>query len=162
MQEKWVQSLGQEGPLEKEMAIHSCILTWKIPWEGEPGGLQSIGSQKSQPLLSDWTYTHARTSWELYQHSNSYPGHGFQTLKCTKITSRILKKKKKNIFGYYPKSSWFSKSGMYLEFQFPISRQVRLNLAASGLHSEIPSPAIGSFKAPQVIFLFKEGWELQI
>ena len=56
MQEKWVQSLGQEGPLEKEMAIHSCILTWKIPWEEEPGGLQSIGSQKSQPLLSDWTY----------------------------------------------------------------------------------------------------------
>ena len=72
------------------------------------------------------------------------------------------KKKKKNLFGYYLKSSWFSKSGMYLEFHFPISRQVRLYIAASGLHSEIPSPGTGSFKAPQVIFLFKEGWELQI
>lgn len=51
---------------------------------------------------------------------------------------------------------------MYLEFQFLISHQVRLNIAASGLHSEIPFPGTGSFKAPQVIFLFKEGWELQI
>ena len=46
MQETWVQSLGQEDPLEKEMATHSSILAWKIPWTEEPGGLQSIGSQK--------------------------------------------------------------------------------------------------------------------
>ena len=39
MQETWVQSLGQEDPLEKEMATHSSILTWKIPWTEEPGGL---------------------------------------------------------------------------------------------------------------------------
>ena len=47
-QETWVQSLGQEDPLEKEMAIHSCILAWKIPWTEQPGGLQSMGSQNSQ------------------------------------------------------------------------------------------------------------------
>ena len=47
MQETWVQFLGQEDPLEKEMAIHSSILTWKIPWTEEPGGLQSMGSQES-------------------------------------------------------------------------------------------------------------------
>ena len=41
-----VQSLGEEDLLEKEMAIHSSILAWKIPWMGEPGGLQSMGSQK--------------------------------------------------------------------------------------------------------------------
>ena len=41
-----VQSLGQEGPLEKEMATHSNILTWKIPWTEEPGRVQSMGSQK--------------------------------------------------------------------------------------------------------------------
>ena len=44
MQETWVQSLGQEDLLEKEMATHSSILAWKIPWMEEPGGLQSMGS----------------------------------------------------------------------------------------------------------------------
>ena len=46
MQETWVQSLGREDPLEKEMATHSSILAWKSPWTKEPGGLQSIGSQR--------------------------------------------------------------------------------------------------------------------
>ena len=41
-----VQSLGREEPLEKEMAIHSSTLAWRIPWAGEPGGLQSLGSQR--------------------------------------------------------------------------------------------------------------------
>ena len=45
-QETWVQSLGQEDPLEKEMATHSSIVAWRIPWTEEPGGLQSMGSQK--------------------------------------------------------------------------------------------------------------------
>ena len=44
-QETWVRSLGREEPLEEEMATHSNILAWKIPWTEEPGGLQSIGSQ---------------------------------------------------------------------------------------------------------------------
>ena len=46
MQETRVQSLGQEDPLEKEMAIHSSTIAWKIPWTEEPGGLQSMGSQR--------------------------------------------------------------------------------------------------------------------
>ena len=46
MQETWVRFLGWEDPLEKEMAIHSSILAWKIPWTEEPGGLQSMGSQR--------------------------------------------------------------------------------------------------------------------
>ena len=45
MQETRVQSLSQEDPLEKEMGIHSSILAWEIPWTGELGGLQSMGSQ---------------------------------------------------------------------------------------------------------------------
>ena len=45
-QETWVQSLGQEAPLETEMATHSSILAWKISWTEEPGGLQSMGSQR--------------------------------------------------------------------------------------------------------------------
>ena len=46
MQEIWVQFLGQENPLEKEMATHSSILAWRIQWTEEPGGLQSMGSQE--------------------------------------------------------------------------------------------------------------------
>ena len=46
MQETQVQPLGWEDPLEKGMAIHSSILAWRIPWTEEPGGLESMGSQK--------------------------------------------------------------------------------------------------------------------
>ena len=46
MQETWVQSLGQEDLMEKELATHSRILAWEIPWMEEPGRLQSMGSQR--------------------------------------------------------------------------------------------------------------------
>ena len=46
MRETGVLSLGQEDPLEKEMVTHSSTLAWKIPWKEEPGGLQSMGSQR--------------------------------------------------------------------------------------------------------------------
>ena len=46
MQEIWVQSLGWEDPLEKRMATHSSILTWRIPWTEEPGWLLSMGAQR--------------------------------------------------------------------------------------------------------------------
>ena len=45
-QKLWVQSLGGEDPLEKATASHSSILAWEIPWTEEPGGLQSMGSQR--------------------------------------------------------------------------------------------------------------------
>ena len=54
MQEAWVQSLGQEDPLEKELATYSGILAWKIPWTEEPGGLQSMESQRvGHDLVTD-------------------------------------------------------------------------------------------------------------
>ena len=53
MQEMQVQSLGWEDPVEEEMATHSSILVWEIPWTEEPGGLQSMGSQKNQTGLSN-------------------------------------------------------------------------------------------------------------
>ena len=52
MQETWAQSLGQEDPLEKEMAPHSSILAWEISWTDEPGRLQS-GLQKTWTQLSN-------------------------------------------------------------------------------------------------------------
>ena len=52
-QETGIQSLGQEDPLEERMETHSSILAWRIPRTEEPGGLQSMGSQKTWTLLSD-------------------------------------------------------------------------------------------------------------
>ena len=54
IQETQVWSLGQEDPLEKEMATHYSILAWGIPWTEEPGGLWSVGLQKSKTRLSNW------------------------------------------------------------------------------------------------------------
>ena len=61
-QETWIQSPGREDPLEKEIAIHSSILVWKIPWTEEPGGLQSMKLQ-SQPglIISPRARTHTHT-----------------------------------------------------------------------------------------------------
>ena len=65
MQETWVQSLGQEDPLEKEMATHSSILAWEISWTEEPGGLQSMGLQKSQTQVWQNTHTHTHAHTEI-------------------------------------------------------------------------------------------------
>ena len=67
MWETWVQSLGQEDPLEKEMGTRSSTLTWKIPWTEEPGRLQSMESQ-SRTRLNDFTFT--------FHFSLSYIGEG--------------------------------------------------------------------------------------
>ena len=61
----WVQSLGQEDPLEEEMATHSSILTWKILWTEEPGGIQYIGSQKLGMTKCACTCTHTHTHTSL-------------------------------------------------------------------------------------------------
>ena len=53
MVQTWVRFLGQEDTLENEMATHSSILAWKIPWTEKLGGIQSMGSQKSQTWLSN-------------------------------------------------------------------------------------------------------------
>ena len=63
MQETQVWSLGWEDPLEKGMATHSSILAWRIPWIEEPGGLQSMGSQR---VRHDWV-TNAHTKYK-YSH----------------------------------------------------------------------------------------------
>ena len=61
MRETWVRSLGQKDPLGKEMATHSSILAWGIPWAEEPGGLQSMGSQRVGHD-SDRAHTHINTT----------------------------------------------------------------------------------------------------
>ena len=75
MRETWVQSLGWEDPLEKEMATHSSIHAWKIPWAKDPGGLPSIGSAKSWTRLSDFTSLQVITEHqaELLGLCSSFP-----------------------------------------------------------------------------------------
>ena len=63
MPEMWVQSLGRKDPLEEGMATHSRILTWRIPWTEESGGLQSMGSQR---VGHDWVTEHTHTHTCLY------------------------------------------------------------------------------------------------
>ena len=77
MQETWVQFLGQEDPMEKGMVTHSSILDWRIPWTEEPGGLQSMGSQR---VRHDWvTDTHAH--WHYYREQIKVLAWGYGSLK---------------------------------------------------------------------------------
>ena len=66
MWETWVRSLGWEDPLEKEMATHSSILAWRIPWREEPSGLQSMGSQR---VRHDWATSLHFTSLQQLEKS---------------------------------------------------------------------------------------------
>ena len=61
-QETQIQFLGQEDPLEKEMATHSSILAWEIPWREEHGGLQCMGSQK---VRHDWATRKRETCLQI-------------------------------------------------------------------------------------------------
>ena len=78
MQETWVWSLGGEYHLEKEMASHSSILAWRIPWTEEPGRLQSMGSQR---VRNDWmTNTHTKSKvtscylcYILFRYKSQFP-----------------------------------------------------------------------------------------
>ena len=76
MLETWVQSLGLEGPLEKGKATHSNILAWRIPWTEEPGGLQSMGSQRHNSdfhfgKASKWTYLHKGSQNIIFPHGKN-------------------------------------------------------------------------------------------
>ena len=69
MQDTQVQSLGQEDPLEKEMATHSSILAWEIPWTEEPGGLQFLGMQRVRHDLATKQQTHS-VSGSCYKYKD--------------------------------------------------------------------------------------------
>ena len=78
--EMQVRSLGQEDPLKKKMETHCSILAWEIPWTEKPGGLQSMGSQKSQTWLSKLNgssrmrsrnFGESLDSWQWHRFSNS-------------------------------------------------------------------------------------------
>ena len=70
LRETCVWRLGQEDPLEKGMATHSSILAWRIPWTEEPGGLQSMGSQR---VGHDWATKHSTDDIYAYYREKNYP-----------------------------------------------------------------------------------------
>ena len=89
-QETWVQSLGREDFLENEMATHSSILAWEMPWTEEPGRLWSMESQKSQTSLSDYIHTHIDNKSLLYSTGN-YTQHFEIIYKRKKFWKKIYK-----------------------------------------------------------------------
>ena len=73
MQDTQVRSLGQEDPLEKEMATHSSIFAWEIPWTEEPGRLQSTGLQRVRHDLATKQQTTSYLSSSFHCHANNCP-----------------------------------------------------------------------------------------
>ena len=94
MKETRIWSLGQEDPLEKEVATHSGVVAWEIPWAGEPGRLQSAGSQ-SQARLRDWTAA-ARVALERLFHTSVTPQVSLWWEACT-----VDRSEQKLLVGYY-------------------------------------------------------------
>ena len=68
----WVRSQGWEDPLEEGMASHSSILAWRIPWTEQPGGLQSIGSQRVGCDWNNLALTHPHSSLPLAHNFSAY------------------------------------------------------------------------------------------
>ena len=87
MWETWDLSLGREDPLEESMATHSSILPWRIPWTEEPGGLQSMGSQR---VRHDWATKHS-TSYaptKFYKEKRDGDGHSLAHIWEHRVTSK--------------------------------------------------------------------------
>ena len=95
MQDIQVQSLGQEDPLGKEMATHSSILVWRIPWTEKPGGLQSMGLQVGHDLVTE----HAHTS--KYYVNGIYALYYFVCSPSIHLSFRVAGSYSLNIFIEY-------------------------------------------------------------
>ena len=88
----WVQSLDWEDPLEEEMAAHSCILAWRVPWTKEPGGLQSMRLQRA-----GYEHTHTQSTLEIYlhmvhithRHFPQSPAHGSIVQTCALLSQHL-------------------------------------------------------------------------
>ena len=86
LQETWVWSLGWEDPLEKGMATQSSILVWRIPWTGEPGGVQSMGSQRVRHDWGDLAYKHMHDLPKLPNYLFTPSNHKFVTWVCESLS----------------------------------------------------------------------------
>ena len=124
MQETWVQSLGQEYPLEKEMATHSSILAWKIPWTEEPGRLQSMGLQR---VGHDWATSLHFIHGDNYFNTDKILLHISKTTKYTKTNEGLERRRK----------LWRKSFHLFLQTQLTTSTVVN----SVGYHSTLrPDP----------------------
>ena len=106
MQETWVQSLGQEDPLEEEIETHFIILTWRIPWTEEPGH----GVTKSRTWLSDWAHTQCQAGHFLISFYRTW-----QHLSCSKVDLDYMCILSEDVYStavYHP--GWFSLTHLLL------------------------------------------------
>ena len=87
MKETWVGSLGREDPLQTEMATHSSILPWEIPWTEESGGLQSMGSQRDKYCLRTKQQQYDGKVYNIW-HVNRQNNFIYQTFKDIKLKIR--------------------------------------------------------------------------
>ena len=121
MRETWVRSLGRDDPLEKEMAIHSSILAWRIPGTGEPGGLPSMGSHR---VRHDWNDVAVAVAATFYRRRQWHPtpvflpgkSHGWRSLE-----------------GCSPWGRWGSDTTEWLHFHF---HALKKEMAT---HSSVPA-----------------------
>ena len=104
----WVQSLGWEDPLEKGMTTHSSILAWRIPWMGKPGGLQPMGSQKSQRRLKRPTLlkSQMQRSEAAVQCSWQKGGARVLTGRVQVCSSQVTRRAKCSLSAHSPQPSW--------------------------------------------------------
>ena len=88
-----IQSLGGEDPLEEGMATHSSIVAWRMPWTEEPGGLQSIRSQRGGHNWSDWTsmqHTFSTGQWSTFQEYRNWASPSLEVLMYLRKKSHNL------------------------------------------------------------------------
>ena len=161
MQETWVWSLGQEDPLEKEMATYSSILAWRIPWTEEPGGLQSTGLQR---VGHDWatSLTHSLTH-SLHGIHGVISISQMRKLRISKVESPVQNHSsyRSCSFVFFFWSCSFDSRVMYLSSDTPVthSRTARLSRPPT-VKSPLSLPIVSKTEpfASQPWLLWQRAW----
>ena len=134
----WVQSLGQEDPLEQGMATHSSILAWRISWTKQPGELQSIGSQRVGHSWSDLVHACACVRTHTHTHSHTHTNthiclhNEFHWRKLSRTLKNVGIKTLKECLNFWPESRILNRGlvgGLNSETIQPIYRSIRLQVA---------------------------------
>ena len=106
MPDTWVQSLGQEDPLEKGMATHSSILAWRIPWTDEPRGLQSMRSQRIGHRCVTNTFVFIKLSLRLLVFQAFWPFHQISGVSTGHISPSLAPSQNAPCFAVIPLVKW--------------------------------------------------------
>ena len=150
MQEAWHQSMGQEDPLKKGIAIHSSILAWRIPWTEEPGGLWTMGSQRVRHYGA--TYKHPHIWWVVKYIFLMHKFEGeeveacmyWNQLSCLLVTQVFL--------GHNPGKIWDT-----IAIVYPPCMYLNLTFLSYGILSQF-SEARFPYHIPWNIFIYLQTW----